>query len=85
MPDILDCIQNNMALLEEKQAQLLLESTKTSQGESACKCFCGNEIPEKRRYMLPGVTTYVECQIAKEKSLRCMGGNSERRYSIIYG
>jgi phage/conjugal plasmid C-4 type zinc finger TraR family protein len=37
------------------------------QGVSALECVeCGDEIPEKRRAALPGVTTCVACQAGRD-------------------
>lgn len=38
------------------------------QGESALECVeCGDEIPERRRQALPGVTTCVACQSGRDQ------------------
>ena len=38
------------------------------QGESALECVeCGDEIPEKRRQALPGVSTCVTCQAGRDQ------------------
>jgi phage/conjugal plasmid C-4 type zinc finger TraR family protein len=79
MSDVLDNMQERMALLDEMQAQALLASAQQSTCESARECGCGNAIPEKRRRALPGVTTCVDCQSAREKGLKCMGISPTRR------
>lgn len=85
MSDVLDNMQERMALLEEMQAQALLASAQKRNGESARECGCGNAIPEKRRRALPGVTTCVDCQVALEKGLKCMGFSLTRRLAGCAG
>lgn len=85
MSDVLDNMQERMALLDEMQAQALLASAQKRTGESARECGCGNAIPEKRRRALPGVTTCVDCQAAREKGLKCMGFSLTRRLAGCAG
>lgn len=79
MADELDTMQERMALLDEMQERALLASAKQYGRESARECQCGNAIPEKRRAALPGVTTCVDCQAAREKGLKCQGFSPVRR------
>lgn len=81
MSDVLDNMQERMALLNELQEQALLASATQDARESARECGCGNAIPEKRRQALPGVTTCVDCQSAHEKGLKCQGFSLTRRFA----
>lgn len=81
MSDVLDNMQERMALMNEMQEQALLASATQNVRESARECGCGNAIPEKRRQALPGVTTCVDCQSAHEKGLKCQGFSLARRFA----
>ncbi|AVZ00381.1 hypothetical protein DAI21_22365 (plasmid) [Lelliottia sp. WB101] len=85
MSDVLDNMQERMALLNDLQEQALLSSATQSQQESARECGCGNTIPEERRQALPGVITCVDCQSAREKGLKCQGFSLTRRFAGFSG
>lgn len=70
MTDVLDRMQERMALLFEMQEQALLASATRPHGESARYCSCGNAIPEARRRTLPGVRTCAACQQVLENELK---------------
>lgn len=70
MTDVLDRMQERMALLFEMQEQALLASATRPHGESARYCSCGNAIPEARRQTLPGVRTCAACQQVLENKLK---------------
>lgn len=70
MSDVLDRMQERMALLFEMQEQALLASAMRPHGESARYCSCGNAIPEARRRTLPGVRTCAACQQVLENKLK---------------
>ena len=81
MSDVLDNMQERMALLNEIQEQALLASATHNARESARECGYGNVIPEKRRQALPGVTTCVDCQSVHEKGLKCQGFSLTRLFA----
>ena len=70
MSDVLDRMQERMALLFEMQEQALLASATRAHGESARHCSCGNAIPEARRRTLPGVQTCAACQQVIESKIK---------------
>lgn len=70
MSDVLDRMQERMALLFEMQEQALLASATRPHGESARYCSCGNAIPEARRRTLHGVRNCAACQQVLESKLK---------------
>ncbi|MDP9568340.1 UNVERIFIED_ORG: phage/conjugal plasmid C-4 type zinc finger TraR family protein [Kosakonia oryzae] len=69
MPDEIDRDQEfNEQRLEEMIEQSRFKAAGTP---SLTDCrFCGKPIPEKRRQLLPGVTTCIECQSILERRNR---------------
>jgi phage/conjugal plasmid C-4 type zinc finger TraR family protein len=64
MPDIVDEAQNEHDRMIEISL-MVIRSQFTA--NSALTCLdCGEQIPEKRRHLLPGVKTCVLCQERKE-------------------
>jgi phage/conjugal plasmid C-4 type zinc finger TraR family protein len=46
----------------------------TGEGETHC-LECGDEIPEARRHVLPGVRTCIQCQSARDRRPASIGFN----------
>ncbi|MGI0120260.1 TraR/DksA family transcriptional regulator [Zooshikella sp. RANM57] len=52
--------------------EIALLNRKRFEGDSLEICEdCGNEIPEKRRLLLPGISTCVECASIRERCSNC--------------
>lgn len=76
-----DDIGRAQAREEEMRQDALAEQSRRAHaeaGDSALTCaMCEAPIPEARRLAVPGVTTCVDCQTAKEASGRWDWGMSE--------
>ncbi|WP_447887246.1 TraR/DksA C4-type zinc finger protein [Serratia fonticola] len=64
MPDIADEAQSEEQLMIER-GLTAIRAQFTSQSAVDCQ-QCGDPIPERRRQLLPGVKTCVECQQRSE-------------------
>lgn len=86
MADILDNTQEQIEFLDEIKYKLLMESISDHEVESALWCDCGNEIPARRRAILPGVKNCVDCQEHIERGLRVeRKGHNRNIASFTYG
>lgn len=72
MADSMDVVQQ---LVQEELARNLANATHRPTGASEFFCLsCGDEIPEKRRRTLPGISHCVTCkQISELKSAHYKG------------
>lgn len=67
MADLTDYAQERI----ERQLEAKIRSmTARPVRESAKRCECGEVIPERRRAVIPGVQTCIDCQTATELNKR---------------